>query len=224
MNRASEVKNLTPKREDYLKIIFELGGTQKQVTNKQISLSLNVAAGSVTEMVSKLVKDGLAEHTPYAGISLTHEGIQVAEELVRRHRLWETFLVSALGYKLQDVHTDAEVLEHITSQNLMDHLEVFLGHPTHCPHGGVIPYKSGNYQEDSHQVLADAQDGQEVIVDRFIDNHDLLLYLDDIELQLGDKLLILGHAPFEGPVKIKVARTGQETSVSFKAAHYIFVK
>ncbi len=65
MNRASEVKNLTPKKEDYLKIIFELGGTQKKVTNKQISLSLNVAAGSVTEMVSKLVKDGLAEHTPH---------------------------------------------------------------------------------------------------------------------------------------------------------------
>ncbi|WP_057738237.1 metal-dependent transcriptional regulator [Liquorilactobacillus uvarum] len=215
---------MTPMKEDYLKIIFELGGTQTKVSNKQISLSLNVAAGSVTEMVGKLVKDGLAEHTPYAGISLTPEGIKIAENLVRRHRLWESFLVFKLGYKLQDVHTDAEVLEHVTSDHLMDHLDDFLGHPSHCPHGGVIPNKNGNYKEDSHQVLADAEDGQSVVIDRFIDNHDLLTYLDDIELNIGDKLTIINHAPFEGPIKILIEETGQETNVSFKAAHYIFVK
>ncbi|WP_057745957.1 metal-dependent transcriptional regulator [Liquorilactobacillus capillatus] len=215
---------MTPMKEDYLKIIFELGGTRIKVSNKQISLSLNVAAGSVTEMVGKLVKDGLAEHTPYAGISLTPEGIKIAENLVRRHRLWESFLVSKLNYKLQDVHTDAEVLEHATSERLMNHLDDFLGHPTHCPHGGVIPNKDGEYMEDSHQVLADAADGQSVVVDRFIDNHDLLTYLDDIELNIGDQLTVVSHAPFEGPVKILIERTGQETNVSFKAAHYIFVK
>ncbi|KRN09130.1 Iron-dependent repressor [Liquorilactobacillus mali KCTC 3596 = DSM 20444] len=215
---------LTPKKEDYLKIIFELGGTQKKVSNKQISLSLSVAAGSVTEMVAKLVKDGLAVHTPYAGISLTKEGIKVAEGLVRRHRLWETFLVSALGYKLQDVHTDAEVLEHIASENLMEHLDAFLNHPTHCPHGGVIPNKNGDYKEDGHNVLAEAKDGEVVKIERFIDNHDLLTYLDDIELQIGDELKIIGHSPFEGPIKIMITETGQEMSVSFKAAHYIFVK
>ncbi|MFT8461035.1 MAG: metal-dependent transcriptional regulator, partial [Liquorilactobacillus ghanensis] len=83
---------MTPMKEDYLKIIFELGGTKNKISNKQIALSLNVAAGSVTEMVSKLVKEGLASHTPYAGISLTDEGIKLAEQLVRRHRLWEVFL------------------------------------------------------------------------------------------------------------------------------------
>ena len=80
---------MTPKKEDYLKIIFELGGREKKVSNKQIAMSLNIAAGSVTEMVNKLVKEGLVTHTPYSGISLTDEGVKVAEKLVRRHRLWE---------------------------------------------------------------------------------------------------------------------------------------
>ena len=83
---------MTPKKEDYLKIIFELGGKQKKVANKQLAMALGVAAGSVTEMVGKLVKEGLVAHTPYAGISLTAKGRTIAERLVRRHRLWEVFL------------------------------------------------------------------------------------------------------------------------------------
>ncbi|KRM88480.1 metal-dependent transcriptional regulator [Liquorilactobacillus vini] len=215
---------MTPMKEDYLKIIFELGGTKKKITNKQISLSLNVAAGSVTEMVSKLVKEELASHTPYAGISLTPKGIEVAEQLVRRHRLWEVFLYDKLEYKLADVHDDAEILEHTTSDRLMNHLDVFLNYPTHCPHGGVIPSADGKYQEDSHLVLADVTDGQEVVVERFIDNHDLLTYLDDLKLKIGDRLKVIAHQPFEGPVKIRLISDQQEMNVSFKAAHYIFVK
>ena len=84
---------MTPKKEDYLKIIFELGGKRKKISNKQVAFSLNVAAGSVTEMIKKLVSGGLVEHEPYAGISLTSKGAKVAENLVRRHRLWESFLV-----------------------------------------------------------------------------------------------------------------------------------
>ena len=215
---------MTPKKEDYLKIIFELGGRKKKVSNKQIALSLNVAAGSVTEMVANLVKEGLVDHTPYAGISLTAQGTKVAEALVRRHRLWETFLVDKLKYKLPDVHDDAEVLEHVTSDNLMDHLEVFLGHPEHCPHGGIIPDLSGTYREESYLILADVPEGQEVIVDRFIYNHELLTYLDDIHIKLGDKLIVGEHAPFEGPIALTYSDSGEKTSIGYKAAHYIFVK
>ncbi len=179
---------MTPKKEDYLKIIFELGGRKKKVSNKQISMSLNVAAGSVTEMVRKLVKEGLVHHEPYGGISLTANGVQIAEELIRRHRLWETFLVTKLNYSLQDVHEDAEVLEHATSGNLMDHLDEFLGHPQRCPHGGVIPDKNGDYEEDSHDILMDVPDGSTVEVDRFIDNHDLLTYLAGVKLKLGERI------------------------------------
>ena len=183
---------MTPKKEDYLKIIFELGGRKKKVSNKQIAMSLNVAAGSVTEMVSKLVKEGLVDHK--------------------------------LNYKLQDVHNDAEILEHVTSDNLMDHLEEFLGHPEHCPHGGVIPDKSGTYREESYLILADVAEGTTITVDRFIDNHELLSYLDDIHINLGDRLVVGEHTPFEGPIKLTYCDSGEETSIGYKAAHYIFVK
>jgi len=214
---------LTPKKEDYLKIIFELGGKQRKVSNKQISMSLNVAAGSVTEMVTKLVGEGLVIHSPYAGISLTDEGIEIAEDLIRRHRLWETFLVSKLNYKLQDVHYDAEVLEHATSDNLVQHLDDFLGHPKRCPHGGMIPSIDGDYAEESYDLLVDAPAGSVKSVDRFVDNHELLTYLDEIKLNIGDKFLVEEHVPFEGPVKVKLSDTGEEVSISYKAAHYIFV-
>ena len=215
---------MTPKKEDYLKIIFELGGKNKKISNKQVAMSLNVAAGSVTEMVKKLVASQLVEHEPYAGISLTTKGAKVAEDLVRRHRLWETFLVDKLNYKLQDVHTDAEVLEHITSDELMNHLEEFLEYPERCPHGGVIPRKDGQYEEDSHKVLASVYDGYEAVVDRFIDNHDLLEYLADVKLNIGDRVKVLKHAPFEGPIELILLETGEHMSIGYKAAHYIFVR
>lgn len=215
---------MTPKKEDYLKIIFELGGKNKKISNKQVAMSLNVAAGSVTEMIKKLVASQLVEHEPYAGISLTAKGAKVAEDLVRRHRLWETFLVDKLNYKLQDVHTDAEVLEHITSDELMNHLEEFLEYPERCPHGGVIPRKDGQYEEDSHMVLASVYDGYEAVVDRFIDNHDLLEYLADVKLNIGDRVKVLKHAPFEGPIELILLETGEHMSIGYKAAHYIFVR
>jgi len=215
---------MTPMKEDYLKIIFELGGTKKKVSNKQIALSLDIAAGSVTEMVGKLVQEGLAKHTPYAGISLTKKGIRYAETLVRKHRIWEDFLVDKLGYGLPDVHTEAEVLEHVTSERLVNALEAFLDHPTHCPHGGAIPDQAGHYKEDSHVALADSADGQVVAIERFIDNHDLLVYLHDIQLKIGEAVTIIKHDPFEGPVTIAVQATGEEIPVSYKAAHNIFVK
>lgn len=215
---------MTPKKEDYLKIIFELGGRQKKISNKKIAMSLNVAAGSVTEMVRKLQKEGLAHHEPYGGISLTPNGVQIAEELIRRHRLWETFLVTKLNYSLQDVHRDAEVLEHATSDNLMDHLDEFLGHPQRCPHGGVIPAKNGDYEEDSHDVLMDVPDGATVKVDRFIDNHDLLTYLAGVKLKLGERIKVISHKPFEGSVEVESEETGERMEIGNKAAHYIFVK
>ncbi|AVK99592.1 metal-dependent transcriptional regulator [Pediococcus inopinatus] len=218
---------MTPMKEDYLKIIFELGGKSKKISNKQIAMGLNIAAGSVTEMVTKLVEEGLAKHTPYAGISLTDEGIQIAEIMVRKHRIWETFLVDKLDYKLSEVDTDAEVLEHVTSDHLLDSLDKFLDYPTHCPHGGVIPDKEGNYHEDSHTLLADVKEGTTVTVDRFIDNHELLNYLDEIDLDIGDKVHVIHHAPFEGATTVKLIDNDSATDerqISYKAAHYVFVQ
>ena len=106
----------------------------------------------------------------------------------------------------------------------MDHLEDFLDHPKRCPHGGIIPTKDGDYEEDTHQVLAGLQDGKQAVVDRFIDNHDLLEYLSDVKLNIGDQIEILEHVPFEGPIKIFVKNTNEKMDIGYKAAHYIFVK
>lgn len=216
--------SMTPMKEDYLKIIFELGGTKREVSNKQVAISLNIAAGSVTEMVGKMAEENLVVHTPYSGISLTQKGTELAVVLVRKHRIWESFLVDKLGYALPDVHDEAEVLEHVTSTKLVNSLDTFLGHPQHCPYGGIIPDENGHFDDYSHQVLNDAEDGQTVVVDRFIDNHDLLTYLGDIKLDLGDKLHVIKHDPFEGPVTVENLTDNKELSIGYKAAHYIFVK
>ncbi|TPR36982.1 metal-dependent transcriptional regulator [Apilactobacillus micheneri] len=215
---------MTPKKEDYLKIIFELGGTKDKVSNKRIAISLDIAAASVTEMVNKLLEEGLVYHEPYSGVYLTEKGIKLAEVLVRKHRIWESFLVNELNYPLPDLDKEAEVLEHVTSDRLLKAMYDKLGHPTHCPHGGVIPSMDGHYKEDSHLLLNDAKDGDTVIVDRFIDNHDLLTYLGDIQLDIGDKLKVIKHSPFEGPVTVQNLTDKQENVISYKASHYIFIK
>ncbi|GAA6112695.1 MAG: metal-dependent transcriptional regulator [Apilactobacillus sp.] len=215
---------MTPKKEDYLKIIFELGGTKEKVSNKRIAISLDIAPGSVTEMVNKLLDEGLVEHEPYAGVCLTEDGIKLAEVLVRKHRIWESFLVNELGYPLPDVDKEAEVLEHVTSGHLLESMYEKLNEPSHCPHGGVIPNMSGHYKEDSHRLLNDAEDGEMVVVDRFIDNHDLLTYLGDIQLDIGDKLKVIKHSPFEGPVTVQNLTDNQESDISYKASHYVFIR
>ena len=215
---------MTPMKEDYLKIIFELGGSHKKVSNKEISLGLGIAAGSVTEMISKLADEGLVVHEPYAGISLTAQGHQYAAELVRKHRLWDTFLVDKLHYNVADVHSEAEVLEHQTSDRLAEALDDFLQHPDHCPHGGVIPSANGKFPDVSHRLLAEAADGETVVLERFLDNHELLTYLEELQLRPQEKVQVIRHEPFEGPIVITKDRDEREINVSYKAAHNIFIQ
>lgn len=223
-NKSVEVTVLTPMKEDYIKIIFELGGRNKKISNKEIALGLDVAAGSVTEMISKLVEEKLVVHEPYAGISLTKKGLHFATELVRKHRLWETFLVDKLQYNIADVHPEAEVLEHQTSDRLADSLDEFLGHPKHCPHGGVIPDEAGNFVDISHEMLADVPDGQTVEVERFLDNHELLLYINGLNLKIDDVVQVVSHDPFEGPIHVIRVTDQTEIAISYKASHNIFVR
>lgn len=215
---------MTPMKEDYIKIIFELGGIDQMVSNKQIAVSLNVAAGSVTEMVNKLADESLVIHKPYSGARLTETGIKYAEELVRKHRLWEVFLIQKLGIKLPDVHDEAEKLEHAASKQVIDHLDDFLGNPTKCPHGGVIPDKDGNYVEYSYLTLNDIAVGEQVTVERFIDNHDLLTYLGDIQVDLGDQLEVTSRDDVNETVTVKNLTDNSELTIGHQAAHYIFVK
>lgn len=214
---------MTPMKEDYLKIIFELGGVHKKISNKQIAFSLGVAAGSVTEMIAKLVQEKLVVHEPYAGISLTNKGVKIATVLVRKHRLWESFLVEKLNYGLPDVHPEAEVLEHQTSNRLANALDDFLQHPKYCPHGGVIPDSEGKFDDISHLSLANVEDDQIVTIERFIDNHELLVYLAGTSLNINDKVKVIKHDPFEGPIHLLRMSDQMQLNISYKAAHNIFV-
>lgn len=212
---------MTPNREDYLTIILELGGDTTKVNNKQIVSSLDVSAASVSEMISKLVKEELVEHSPYQGVQLTASGLQKASSLIRKHRLWEVFLVEHLDYSWNEVHDDAEVLEHVTSEHLADHLENYLNHPEHCPHGGSIPKKEEVVHEERRQTLESYPVGTKVRIARVLDEKELLDYLVTIDLNINEEYEIVDIAAYEGPITIQNDR--KKIPVSFKAASTIFV-
>ena len=212
---------MTPNREDYLKIILELGGDTTKVNNKQIVSSLVVSPASVSEMISKLVKEQLVEHSPYQGVQLTETGLQKASSLIRKHRLWEVFLVEHLDYSWNEVHDDAEVLEHVTSEHLADHLENYLNHPEHCPHGGSIPKKEEVVHEERRQTLESYPVGTKVRIARVLDEKELLDYLVTIDLNINEEYEIVDIAAYEGPITIQNDK--KKIPVSFKAASTIFV-
>ena len=212
---------MTPNREDYLKIILELGGDTTKVNNKQIVSSLAVSPASVSEMISKLVKEQLVEHSPYQGVQLTETGLQKASSLIRKHRLWEVFLVEHLDYSWNEVHDDAEVLEHVTSEQLADHLEDYLNHPMHCPHGGIIPKKEQVGHEERRQTLESYPVGSKVRIARVLDEKELLDYLVTIDLNIDEEYEIVDVAAYEGPITIQNQQ--KKIPVSFKAASTIFV-
>jgi len=130
---------LSESQEDYLKQIFLLGGDGDRVSTQALARRLRVKPASVTEMVGRLAQLRLVEHAPYRGVRLTAAGRRVALEMLRHHRLLETFLVEALGYNWDQVHEEAEKLEHVISERFEERIAEAMGHPTHDPHGDPIP-------------------------------------------------------------------------------------
>jgi len=212
---------MTPNREDYLKLILELGGDQSKINNKQIVSGLDISAASVSEMINKLVKENLVEHTPYQGVQLTEKGLENASSLVRRHRLWEVFLVEHLKYSWNEVHDDAEVLEHVTSETLAHHLNEYLEHPKHCPHGGMIPKENQLVHEKKREKLTEYPVGTKVRIARVLDERELLDYLVDINVSINEEYTITDVAAYEGPITIQTQ--AKSVQVSYKAASTIFV-
>lgn len=212
---------MTPNREDYLKLIFELGGDENKINNKQIVSGLNVSAASVSEMISKLVKEKLVEHSPYQGVQLTELGLKKASTLIRKHRLWEVFLVEHLNYSWNEVHDEAEVLEHVTSQTLANRLSTYLNHPKFCPHGGVIPEDNQPVHEEKRQTLIDYPIGTKIRIARVLDEKELVDYLVSIDLQIHEEYIIEDIAAYEGPISL--SNDNKSLAISYKAASTIFV-
>ena len=194
---------MTPNREDYLKLILELGGDKEKVSNKKIVAGLSISGASVSEMINKLVKEGLVEHSPYQGVQLTPIGLEKASTLVRKHRLWEVFLVDHLGYSWNEVHDEAEVLEHVTSSQLEQKLDHYLNHPTFCPHGGMIPQQDKTVHEKDRQTLASYPEGTNVRIARVLDEKDLLDYLMDLGVKIHEEYKITNIAAYEGPITLQ---------------------
>ncbi|EOI04953.1 iron-dependent repressor [Enterococcus moraviensis ATCC BAA-383] len=212
---------MTPNREDYLKLIFELGGDENKINNKQIVSGLDVSAASVSEMISKLVKEKLVEHSPYQGVQLTEIGLKKASTLIRKHRLWEVFLVEHLNYSWNEVHDDAEVLEHVTSQTLANRLSEYLNQPKFCPHGGVIPGDDQPVHEEQRETLVDYPVGTTIRIARVLDEKELLDYLVSIDLNIHEEYTIDEIAAYEGPISI--SNKNKKIAISYKAASTIFV-
>lgn len=195
----------TLSEENYLKAIYHL---QKQstdaVSTNAIAEQIDTKASSVTDMVKKLAEKELANYIKYQGVSLTEEGRLTARTVIRKHRLWETFLVNKLNFSWHEVHDIAEQLEHIKSEKLIDKLDDFLDNPTHDPHGDPIPDKQGNYTRIDSKSILDIKPGNQGVLTSVKDSSKAFLkYLNKNKLALGDTIKVVDFEPFDGSFTIE---------------------
>jgi len=214
---------LSPNKENYLKTIYELNYDFTKITNKRISEIMNVSAPSVTEMLNALASEGYLTHSPYNKIVLTPKGNKVSEKLVRTHRLWEVFLHEKLKYPVDNVHHNADALEHSSDDDLVDHLNDFLDHPQRCPHGGIIPGNGQGETDADDKLLSMVPDGAKVQIVRVSDNYDFLQYFGSLNLEIDDTIEIIKHEKFDNSLVVRKA-DGTNITIGAKAIDYIFVE
>lgn len=188
---------------DYIKAIWTIAGNGAAST-KDISLHLSVAPASVTNMLGRLQTMGFVEYERYHGASLTERGHEEALRLVRRHRLIETFLLEHLGYAWDEVHDEAEKLEHAVSDAFTERLADFLGHPGHDPHGDPIPTREGVLHHDDSAPLAEAETGERVKISKVSDESiQMLDYLGERGLVPGRELTVREIRDIDGVVVVE---------------------
>jgi DtxR family transcriptional regulator, Mn-dependent transcriptional regulator len=195
----------TLSEENYLKAIYHLGKQGSvAVSTNAIAEKIDSKASSVTDMVKKLADKDLAHYIKYQGVSLTNDGRLTAASVIRKHRLWEVFLVEKLNFSWDEVHDVAEQLEHIKSLKLVNELDAFLGFPTHDPHGDPIPDRDGNYPLSKSVNILDMEAGNEGVLSLVKDSSDVFLkYLNKNNLALGDVIKVLDFEPFDNSVTIQ---------------------
>ncbi len=196
--------------QDYLKAIYHLtyGEAKERTGPAALAEWLGFSCASATNMVKKLTERGLATHSPYQGVALTETGEKVALEVLRHHRLLETYLSERLGVPWEKVHAEADRLEHALSEDLEDRIDAALGHPTTDPHGAPIPTKEGIIVAPATQPLATTLPGTTVTVTAVADeNPALLTYVADLGLVPGATVEVLRKGPFDGPLHIRIATT-----------------
>jgi DtxR family Mn-dependent transcriptional regulator len=206
--------------ENYAKAIYAIAlRTGGPVSTNDLAERLSVTPASVSAMSKKLADRGLVEHVPYRGVQLTHDGEQVALEVLRHHRLLELYLVEQLGVPWDRVHEEAEALEHVISEDLEARIAAKLGNPTHDPHGDPIPDAKLKIDESTTRSLADLEPGDRGRFVRVSDSDPAMLrYLSERGVTLGDALEVLDRQPFGGPLTVRVGDSLQVLGGGLAAA------
>jgi len=216
--------NYSNTEENYIKAIYHLSKDgDENISTNDIAHSVNAKAASVTDMLKKLKEKKIITYEKYQGVRLTKEGEKIAKSVVRKHRLWEVFLVEKLGYGWDKIHDIAEQLEHIRSEEMIDKLDKFLGYPKFDPHGDPIPDASGNFKAVKQTLLARLKTGTKGKVVGVKDSSSKLLeHLSSLEIQLGTEIEITDVIEFDSSVVVKIGKNKKAT-LSKLAAENIFI-
>ncbi|HVW99348.1 MAG TPA: metal-dependent transcriptional regulator [Candidatus Babeliaceae bacterium] len=200
--------------ENYLKVIYSLAQRENvKVSITAIAEALGNNTASVIDMIKKLTEKQLVEYNKKTGVFLTRKGRNDAIQIVRKHRLWEVFLLEKLGYKWDEIHDIAEELEHITDHTLPDRLDKFLGFPEYDPHGDPIPKSNGEIPGTSKVVLTEIAKGKTCRVVAVKDTSSVFLqYLQQLGISIGTKIKVLDKIPFDNSMVIQIGKNNQTVS------------
>ncbi|HUS94893.1 MAG TPA: metal-dependent transcriptional regulator [Patescibacteria group bacterium] len=210
--------------EDYLKTVYMLEQEESPVSTSRIATARSVRPGSATSMIQRLHKLNLVHYEKHRGVTLTDSGRVIALEVVRHHRLVELYLIEALGFSWDEVHEQADILEHVISEKLEEKIAAALNNPEFDPHGDPIPSKEGHIVETKNERLTALSAGTSAIVSRIPDDadSDLLRYLGDLGLVPGNEIEVVDLAPFDGPLSVLIA--GETRIIGFKVADSVLVE
>ncbi len=208
--------------EDYIKAIYELTiqNNQPMIKTNEISEYFGYTDQSVNEMIKKLNQKKYVNFVPYRGINLTTKGKKEAIRMIRAHRIWEVFLTDKLGISWEDVHEDAEKLEHATSERVLNLLYDYIGKPDFCQHGNPIPNLQGDIKKASNFSLASCEVGDVFKLTRVLDLKALLIYLNKENIKLNDELKVIEKNEFNEIIKVK--HYNEQITMSMKTAKMLF--
>lgn len=214
----------SPAIEDYAKAIFSLESrSDEPVSTNALADRLGITPGSVSAMLKKLDELGLTTHVPYRGVRLTVDGQRLALEVIRHHRLLERFLADALGMPWDRVHAEAEVLEHVLSDDLEELIAAKLGHPTVDPHGDPIPSADLKLEERLTHSMASLEEGDEGVFVRVSDSDpEMLRYLAGCGISPGDRFIVRERQPFGGPLFVDFGES--QLPIGYQLAHAMRVE
>ena len=220
-------ENLTRVIEDYLKTIYDLTASNGRASTNQIAERMEVTPASVTNMVQKLAATDppLLDYRKHRGVKLTPEGEKVALEIIRHHRLLEMFLHQTLGYRWDEVHEEADRLEHVISEELEERIATSLGDPMHDPHGDPIPTRELHLPESSEVTLSQMRPSQSAKVQRVRDSDpELLRYLSEMGIKPEARLDVLEYSPFDNNLQVQIEGREEPVVLGLRVTSQVYVE